>query len=42
MSSRGYQGQFRSFSRPGMKTADWLFLALTIIFLAAILAASFM
>jgi cobalt/nickel transport system permease protein len=41
MSSRGYQGQFRSFSRPGMKTADWLFLALTIIFLAAILVVSF-
>jgi cobalt/nickel transport system permease protein len=42
MTARGYQGQFRSFSQPGMKTADWLFLIIGIIFFGALLAANFL
>jgi cobalt/nickel transport system permease protein len=37
MASRGYQGQFRTFSRPGFNRADFLSLGVGILYLAAVL-----
>lgn len=41
MASRGYQGKFRSFTRPSLNSTDYLFLLLGIIFFGSVLVVSF-